>query len=138
MSELIDSAIAKHALNPLNYVAKAELLQVADQQNINDKKIKRNYEQALKVNPYSLEIRAGYAGYLLQQQQAEQALAILWDGWNRFTVDYYQNAILFLQRQLQINQQIGKATDNQIIEQEINKLITLNNIKPAGTFILKK
>jgi O-antigen ligase len=136
--ELINQAIYKNALNPLNYVAKAQLLQATDVQAMNGKKVKHNYEQALVLNPYALKIRDQYASYLIAQQQEAQALTILWDAWGRHTVDFYQNGIVFLTRQLQINQRLGNPDNNSKITREINKLIALKATKPAGAFVFQK
>jgi O-antigen ligase len=136
--ELIESAIYKYTLNPLNYVAKAELLKATDTNNINTTQIKRNYAQALKLEPNDFKIRDDYAGYLLEKQENAKALALFWDSWGRYHVNFYQNGIVFLTHQLQINKQFGKAEDNQKIEKEINRLETLKKVKPAGEFVFQQ
>ncbi|MCX7089214.1 MAG: hypothetical protein NTV00_14325 [Methylococcales bacterium] len=136
--DLIDQAIYKSSLNPLNYVAKAELLRAADSQQINNSQIKRNYQHALMLTPDSLKIRDDFATYLYEHQQSEQALTILWGAWGRYSAGLYQNGIIFLTHQLQVNQQVGKTEDSPKIEREINKLLELKKISDGGEFILER
>ncbi len=131
----VNRAINKMPFNTKNYMTKASLLKQANQ---NPSVIIEQYEKALTKTPSALDIRYKYTHYLIEQKQYKKALSILWSAWNRITVDRYQIGIQYLTYQLEINQLYGKKQDNQMIENEIQRLKIINKTKEGGVYVFKK
>jgi len=127
----INIAIDKAGFNPLNYVIKANIFRAM---NMEPKKVIAIYEQALRLNPYLLNVRDEYAHYLIEQGNPQQALKILQDGWGRSYASFYKNALVFLRYHLSINQLYGKPSDNLLIETEIKRFILLEKESKGGAY----
>ncbi len=131
----IEIAIEKREIDAKNYVLKAKILQVT---RGDFREVSALYEHALKLAPGMFKVRYGYAKYLLDYRRNQQALSVLWAGWERLNLGRYQDGIVYLSYHLSLNQQIGHEKDNAVIKKEIQRLAGLKRFSSKGTYVLSK
>lgn len=133
--EAVNSAIQKMPLFKLNYLNKAKIFH---SMHHNYTEVSALYIKTLEIDPYNLDVRIQLAKLLDHNAQYQQALNVLWDGWERSYYGYYPAAAYYLQLQQHLNIKYGKPDDNLIIEQQIKEIQYLMKSKKTGKYIFHK
>jgi len=117
-------AIYKNPYSNLNYTNRAKLYLLTSEQDYPDKikEIKTAYNQAIKIDPFSLFARVEYAKALMQFNDKQTAINAFEGGLGRRYYGNYQDPIRYLQLLLALMSDSGNEKAIESLKQQIDAL----------------
>lgn len=123
----VEKAIQKNPYRGLNFYNKGQLLQYKNKvvEAVDANLIQTTYEEAVRLDPYNLQYRMGYANYLGSIGGKQKAQNVLEQGLGRTYYENYGLAVEYMKFLRVLYLQLGEDKKATIAERQIDDLLAL-------------